>query len=116
LMFRDPELQCLVIDKAHKSGMSEKDFVLQFVRGLLKMHVSAAPGADPKLALAASSIYGKDSRDLLRALVDESLERGLDTWECFWKMCQEGGLAGLRARLAGKGAGRDRPSSKAGAS
>jgi len=105
LMFRDRELQSLVIDKAHKCGLSEKDFVLQFIRGLLKAHVSAAPGADPKLAFASSSIYGKDSKQLLRALVDEAMERGLDTWACFWEMGREGGLERLKARLAAKAAG-----------
>jgi len=66
----------------------------------LKAHLSAAPGTDPKLAFASSVIYGPDSKELTRALVDEAMERGLATWDCLYEMGREGALDRLRARLA----------------
>lgn len=48
-----PELVLLVCDAAQQANQAAHDFLFAWVREFVKGHLTAAPGSDPKLALAS---------------------------------------------------------------
>jgi len=102
LLFPDRELQSLVIDEAHKAGVSTEDWVFEHMRGLTRLHLAGLACCDARPALVSAALSGPDEKLLLSALFEEAADRGLSTWDCGYAIGVEGLRERLRARLGDK--------------